>query len=170
MRCKRPPSLNYKREEDGERGYRALARRKCCRTVIERFSSVVLHSFLSVGFREAGAAPFLFLFSVFCSTCVFCIAGPLSCVCFFVHTFVSVSLSLSFLTYSSVQDPRGPALLHAVAKQRNNGRSTEQHQPLENLWKESYGERQRRSVRLRSNSTSSSPTRDTPSSPSPTLL
>ena len=38
-------------------GDRALGRTKCCRTVTERFSSVVLHSFLSAGFREARAAP-----------------------------------------------------------------------------------------------------------------
>ena len=41
-----------------------------------------------------------------------------------------------------------------------HGRSTEQHEPPEDLQKESYGERQRRSVRLRSDNTSSLPTRD----------
>ena len=42
-----------------------------------------------------------------------------------------------------------------------HGRSTEQNLPLENLRKEGYGERQRRSVRLQSDSTLSSLTCDT---------
>ena len=37
-----------------------------------------------------------------------------------------------------------------------HGRSTEQNRALENLFKEGYGERQRRSVWLQSDSTSSS--------------
>ena len=139
-------------------------RTKCCRTVTERFTSVVLHSFFPQVFRRlvllrgtpcasgrtstlspacvgyqasTSVSPGLigcnrlirlhihiyihvlvFLFPIFCSTRVFCVAGSLSYVCFFVHTSMSVSLSLPFLTYSSVEDPGGPASfsMHARSK------------------------------------------------------
>ena len=152
MGDKRPPSLSYKREGDGGKRDPALVRTKCCRIVTE-FFSVVLHSFLCAGSREADFAPWnarvlpadspsrslcaqvirvgiclavligcnhsnclhifinihilVFFCSVSCSTCVFCVVGPLSRV--LLCPYVCECLSLPFLTYSSVQDPGGPA-------------------------------------------------------------
>ena len=126
-----------------------MGRTKCCRTVTERFSSVILHSFLSAGFREARVAPWnarvlpavppsrpgvrglssvgiclagligcnrlirlhthiyirilVFLFPDF-----FCVAGPLSCACFFVH--MSVSVSLSFSLFSPTLQSKTPVV------------------------------------------------------------